>query len=255
VLYLACDRPNQIARAMRRSVTEADRAILDDRLAVWQGPPPADLAKHPDTLLALCREADADTVVIDSLKDVALGLSDDEVGAGLNRAMQTAIVEGVEVVGLHHQRKGQGASKPTTLEDVYGSTWITAGAGSVLLLWGSAGDWLVELTHLKQPASVVGPLQLEHDHDAGTTTVTRGPVDALVMLRNAPTGLTSTDLAQVAKDGAKPTRNDVRRARRTLDRLVDSGHAHREEPQAGGAAGTTPARYYLVDDRHRMDTP
>ncbi len=53
-LYLACDRPSQIARVMRRSVSEADRAVLDDRLLVWRGPPPADLAKHPERR---CRSA------------------------------------------------------------------------------------------------------------------------------------------------------------------------------------------------------
>jgi hypothetical protein len=34
---------------------------------------------------------------------------------------------------------------------------ITAGAGSVVLLWGAAGDPIVEWRHLKQPAAEVGP--------------------------------------------------------------------------------------------------
>ena len=58
----------------------------------------------------------------------------------------------IEVVVSHHQRKATGYNKkPTTLADVYGSTWLTAGAGSVVLLWGEAGDPIVELTHLGSP--------------------------------------------------------------------------------------------------------
>jgi replicative DNA helicase len=41
VLYLACDRPAQVQRALARLVSEDDRQILDERLVVWKGPPPA----------------------------------------------------------------------------------------------------------------------------------------------------------------------------------------------------------------------
>jgi hypothetical protein len=77
VLYLAMDRPKQIARSFRRMVGEAWRDELDHRLVVWQGPPPYDLARHPALLLHLCEQAGADTVIVDSLKDAAIGLSDD----------------------------------------------------------------------------------------------------------------------------------------------------------------------------------
>jgi replicative DNA helicase len=39
ILYLACDRPAQIQRAMRRVFTEEHRELLEERLAIWQGPP------------------------------------------------------------------------------------------------------------------------------------------------------------------------------------------------------------------------
>ncbi len=65
------DRPQQAARSFRRMVGEGWRSELDDRLAVWQGPPPYDLAKHPTMLLTLACEAGADSVVFDSLKDAA----------------------------------------------------------------------------------------------------------------------------------------------------------------------------------------
>lgn len=246
VLYLAADRPRQIVRSLRRMVTEADRAALNDRLVIRPGPPPRDLAANPELLLQLCREADAGTVIIDSLKDVAVGLSDDKVGSGLNLAIQYAIAADIEVGSLHHQRKGQNGEKAKRLEDVYGSTWLTAGAGSVVLLWGTAGDPLVELVHLKQPADAVGPLKLFHDHDRGVTTLERGEVDPLRVLEARPSGLTAGDLAILMFDGRSPTDSDRKRAKRQLDRLVTRGFARCDESSRGGEGGTQPARYYPI---------
>jgi hypothetical protein len=61
-------------------IGEEHRPQLHEHLTVWQGPPPHDLAKHPSLLLELCKQASADAVIVDSLKDAAVGLSDDEVG-------------------------------------------------------------------------------------------------------------------------------------------------------------------------------
>lgn len=247
VLYLAMDRPAQIARALRRHFTPDERQVLDDRLVIWKGPPPADVAKSPGILVELCRQADADTLVIDSVKDAAIKLSDDETGAAFNRAVQAVTVEGTEVVCLHHQRKGQGGEKPKSLEDVYGSTWLTAGAGSVLLLWGKAGDPIVELHHLKQPAADVGPLTLTHDHAAGTTTIARG-WDALEWLRHrGPMGGTAKDAAIQLYEKSTPTDNERRKAQRRLDALVERGLATRTEAVRGGADGTQAARYQAAD--------
>lgn len=246
-LYLAMDRPRQIRRAMRRLFNETHRALLNERLVVWEGPLPLDLGKTPITLLELVEHVHAKTVIIDSLKDAAVKLSDDEVGGNLNRALQHCVTAGIEVLGLHHQRKGQGGTKPTTLEDVYGSTWITAGAGSVILLWGAAGDLLIELTHLKQPAAEVGPLKIEHNHDQGRSTVYRGQVDPLIFLTNAGSnGVTTTQLAQVMFEKPKVSENERKKAQRQLDRLVDSNQAQRTEAVAGGIGGSIPARYYLT---------
>lgn len=245
-LYLAMDRPDQIARALRRLYTADDRQLLDDRLVVWKGPPPADVARNPGILLELCRLADADTLVIDSVKDAAIKLSDDETGSAFNRAVQAVTVEGIEVVCLHHQRKGQGGDKPNTLADVYGSTWLTAGAGSVLLLWGAAGDHEVELIHLKQPVADIGPLKVVHDHGAGTTTISRG-WDPLTWLRHkgAPGG-TATEAARQMAEKSQPNENDRRKAERKLDRLVRDGLATKIDGTKGGAGGTTPARYHAL---------
>jgi 5S rRNA maturation endonuclease (ribonuclease M5) len=258
VLFLACDRAAQIARVFRRLVDHlhVDRKALDERLVFWSGPPPRDLAKHPDTLTEMCRDAgaDVDSVWLDAVKDVAVGLTDDEVGSGLNMAMQTAVAEGIQVGGNHHQRKGRDGKKPDTLEDVYGSTWITAGCGSVVLLWGNAGDPIVSLTHLKQPAAEVGPWQVEHDHLTGLSLVFRGQIDPLRVLQNhGARGITAMQLARVMYEKESPTDNERRKAQYQLDRLRKSGLAQRDEPKEGGLTGTTAARYFPADppETHR----
>jgi replicative DNA helicase len=152
-------------------------------------------------------------------------------------------------MGLHHQRKGQGGSKPTTLEDVYGSTWITAGAGSVLLLWGAAGDPIVELRHLKQPASEVGPLKIETDHFTGRSILFRGQVDALLIMRRAANGIAAAELARLMFECEKPNDNQRKKAQRTLDRLVRDGLAHKTDYVPAGDGGAIAARYHAFSIR------
>jgi|GEM_PF-1253670 len=250
VLYLAMDRPNQIARAMGRYFGPEHADVLGRQLVVWRGPLPADLGKHPDTLLEVVKKANCGTVFIDSLKDAAVKLSDDEVGGNLNRAIQTCIAEGIEVCGSHHQRKQPSgdSKKPTNLDEVYGSTWITSGAGSVVMLWGAAGDPIVELLHLKQPASVVGPMMIETDPFTGRTVVYRG-FDPLVFLRNrGAVGATAIECARAKFEKEKPTDNEANKARRLLDGLVHRNLARRADPLRGGSGGTQAARYFLVDE-------
>jgi len=248
VLLLACDRPAQIRRALARLVTEADRQVLDDRLVVWPGPPPKDLAAMPELLVHMARAAGADSVFLDSLKDVALGLSDDAVGAGLNRALQACVAESIQVSGLHHQRKGVGGARPKTLEDLYGSTWIAAGAGSVVLLWGQAGDPIVELVHLKQPAEEVGPLKIEHDHHAGTSTVTGG-FDTLRYLTLRPGGATTINVARAMFEKTDPTDAEQAKARRQLERLVLEGLATTLGGGVSGGTGGTSGKVFVAVDR------
>lgn len=222
-LYLAMDRPRQAARSFRRMVGDSWRAELDERLVVWQGPPPGDLAKHGGLLLDLCRKADADTVIVDSLKDAAVGLTDDEVGSSYNRARQTAATAGVQIVELHHNRKTVGGVKAghPTIDDLYGSTWLPSGAGSVLLLTGAPGDPIVGLHHIKQPASEVGPLKVIHDHDTGRSTV--HDATDLVQVAKAVGGISALDAARALFDTDKPSASDKEKARRRLDRLARSG--------------------------------
>ncbi|MCD9879170.1 DnaB-like helicase N-terminal domain-containing protein [Streptomyces guryensis] len=248
VLYLAMDRPRQIARAMDRRVFPADEKILRERLVVWEGPLPATLDKEPDLLADLAAAHRADTIVIDSLKDAVSTMVDDSLAVAFHNARMRALRGGVEILELHHQRKAT-ADAPRgqrpALDQVYGSTWFTAGAGSVLFVTGRAGDPAVTLHHLKTPTGEVGPLDVTHDHVRGTTTVdpTKDPA---VLLRNAPGGMTARDLAGILIGGGEPERADVEKARRHLGRLVDSGLATRADGVAGGAGGGQQTRYYAT---------
>ncbi|MEB8343910.1 DnaB-like helicase N-terminal domain-containing protein [Streptomyces endophyticus] len=246
VLYLAMDRPKQIAKAMARRVFDTDEKILQDGLVVWQGPLPATLDKEPDLLADLAAAHQADTIVIDSLKDAVSTMVDDSLAVAFHNARMRALRGGVEILELHHQRKAT-ADAPRgqrpALDQVYGSTWLTAGAGSVLFVTGRAGDPAVTLHHLKTPTGEVGPLDVTHDHKRGTTTVDPSR-DPAALLRNAVNGMTVRELAAVLTGGAEPERADVEKARRHLTRLVDSGLATKADGIAGGTGGGQQARYY-----------
>jgi replicative DNA helicase len=225
VLYLALDRPRQAARSMRRMVTEADRATLEARLVVWEGALPFNMVNEPERLLAFAQEHEAGTVIIDTLKDVAASLSDETTGQAINTALQLCVAEGVEAASLHHQRKAQGDNKrPRKLADVYGSRWLTAGCGSVVMLWGEAGDPIVEFTHLKQPVEEVGPLTLLHDNATGRTTLAHSS-DVGDLLESATAPLTVKDIATSLFHVREPKENDLAKARRRLHAAAAEGRA------------------------------
>lgn len=236
-LYVAADRPKQISRSFRRMVTEEHRAVLAERLVVWRGPPPFDLATDPQRLVGWVRSAaggEIGTVVLDSLKDMVSDLSKEDIGHRVARALGALVGEGVETLAVHHQRKATSENRvPRKLADVYGSTWITAGAGSVLLLWGEPGDPLVELRHLKQPVEEVGPLVLAHDHMRGQVRVqTR---DLAQLVAQAPEGLSAGEAAKQLYGRSRATNAEREKARRRLDSLVDAGILRRQPGTPGGS--------------------
>ena len=224
VLYVAADRPEQARRSGRRMVSEADRRALE-WLRVWRGPLPFDLVTHPERLARFAADHDAGTLVLDSLKDVALDLSQDETGSRVAHAFQHVVAAGVELVALHHPRKeGTDGRKSRSLADVYGSRWIPAACGSVILLWGDAGDPLVELSHAKPPVAEVGPLTLAHDHARGRTVV-HDVTDLLELVRAARDGLTAPEAARAVYGAGRPSQAQIEKARRRLDRLSDDAAA------------------------------
>lgn len=110
VLYVAADRPRQIARSMARMVTEADRVALAD-LLVWRGALPFDLASEPDRMVPFLKAIGGIShVVIDSLSAVSLRLAEDEGGLSIRRALDQATAAGYELAVVHHDRKRAGAS-------------------------------------------------------------------------------------------------------------------------------------------------
>lgn len=178
VLYLAMDRPRQAARSFRRMVEPRDRAVLDERLVIWRGPLPIDIMKTGELGLWVREQCpDVDTVVVDSVKDFAGGrsMSDDAVGGGVNAAWQELIADNIELLLLHHERKAaSGTSRTPTLDNIFGSTLLTSGLGSVIALSGDPGSDEVTAHHVKQPAETIGPLDLRHLHKQGVTEVVNG---------------------------------------------------------------------------------
>jgi hypothetical protein len=247
-LYLAMDRPRQARRSLRRLFTTADRDILDDKLRLWQGPPPADLARWPTMLATLAELADADTIVVDSLKDAALKLSEDETGSGWNRARQLAIDAGAELIELHHPRKAQSDNKkPSKLEDLYGSRWITSGAGSVISLWGDPGDLVVEFTHLKAPAAQAGPWQMGIDPAAGTVHLEQPAVDLVEQIRHrGGHGITATIAASLLFGTDKPTASQVKKAGYRLDKKVADGVLSKRPGERGGGQDRAVTTWFLA---------
>lgn len=224
VLYLAMDRPRQIARSLRRQFGPDDRDILSERLVVWEGPPPRDLAANPTLLAKMARYYRAGVVVIDSLKDAAVRLAEDAVGAQWNRARQHLLSQGCQLLELHHSTKRGPAGAPITgVADVYGSTWLTSGCGSIILLVGEPGDPIVSFRHVKQPAEEVGPFQLLHDQSCGHLSIDF-QVDLLELVRlNGVDGLTAKEAAAAITGKDKPSGADVEKARRRLNQKVTEG--------------------------------
>lgn len=250
VLYLAMDRPQQIARSMARMVTETDYPALDERLMVHMGPLPIDPLGEPHALADWIEGyagGGYSAVFVDSYKDLAPGLADDLPGTQLNLAMQEVLARGIEWVGLHHNRKGEGRAARSDLDisDVYGSRWITGGAGSVLVINGDAGAQNVELHHVKQPDESLGKFLVRHDRLTGRSVRVTGemtPIAALYELGTA--GGTARDVAALVYPG-EDVDAVVNRVRKALDRLVDKEVARTEKGQTT-ASGKTGNRYWAV---------
>jgi replicative DNA helicase len=224
VLYLAQDRPMQAARAFRRLVGLMDRADLDAALKVvdW---PLGPLDNDPRLLLEVAERNEADTVMVDSLKDVVNEPSSERSGQAIKQAYQIAIAGGVETAILHHDRKQAQDSRPRRLlklADVYGSRLAVAGCGSVIALNGTSGDPVIELRHLKQPAGEVGPLKVVFNFETGELNLYQGG-DLLQILAAAKDGLTVQDAARILYETSTPSNSERERARRKLKTLVTRG--------------------------------
>lgn len=243
VLWLMMDRPQQIMRSLKRQFDSSERSLINQKLKRWVGPPPVDFALDKDVIVRLAQKANADFVVIDSVKDAAIGLAKDEVGASYNRTRQRALAEGIQLLELHHLVKnGANGDPPNNLAGIYGSGFLTNGAGSVILIWGEAGDPIVEFKHLKQPADVVGQgWKLHHNQETGRTVIGNS-VDLLGLVNVSGEGITALDAAKSIFETAKPTAAQKEKARRSLNRLADEGKVICIEP----AKKTEAVRYCKI---------
>lgn len=248
VLYLAMDRPAQAARALNRQFKPEHREVLDDRLVIWKGPPLEDMARKPEVLLRMAEDAGAETVYLDSIKDAAIGLSEDAVGAGYNRARQMLLAEGRQLCELHHLTKtGTKDSKSgdADITAIYGSAWLTNGAGSVLVLNGSPTSTKVRAQHQRKPAEAVPDLTIDHDHRRGEMTV-RARVDLEHLAETASkdgSGLSAKVAAAHMFGVEEPDRNQVESGRRALEALARDGKLATKPGTKGGTNGGTPTTW------------
>jgi replicative DNA helicase len=244
VLYLAMDRPKQSARALRRIFTAEHRDLLDARLIVRKGPLPEQITSDPTVFARLAAEHDAGLVIVDGLKDATSELNGDEAGLACNQAMQSVIAAGRELVVLHHLRIGVGGGKPS-LDDLYGSTWICAGAGSIIALQGTAGDVKVKLHHLKAPVEAVGPWDVALNPANGTLSRVRSDDLERIVLAFGASGADARQVA-LALYGGDPTEAMLQRVARELNKRAGRGDFVVKHGKRGGKNGSQPHRYFAT---------
>ena len=126
---------------------------------------------------------------------------------------------------------------------MYGSTWITSGAGSVLCLWGPAGDTLLSLRHLKQPEEHVGPFTVEVNHLTGDVSRVGAREPLGVVREAAEVGATARDVASACR-GAESSA-DLQWAQRLLADLERRGLLVRQKR----AKVTDPDRFRVRHSR------
>jgi hypothetical protein len=263
-LYLAMDRPQQIKRSILRMINAASggnpkeakriEQILRKRVIFYWGRPPVKADETPEVFAQwITRHGqNPSTLYNDSVKDMCAGLTGDENGLGFNSAVQLVLESGTEVVSNHHQRKATSDNKkPNTLSDVYGNGWLTAGHGSVILLWGKPGAKTVELSHLKQPQETVGPLTVSHAHTTGNSSQVDIKTTVLSMATNAGSaGITEAQCVKKIFDIESDDDNyavSKKRVRRQLDAMVaDKLLTYTKGTRGGSQGGGTAARWRVT---------
>jgi replicative DNA helicase len=241
VFYLAADRPRQLRRAMRRFARPEWREVFADRLVLHEGPLPVDITTPAgkDWVADQAQHHKADTVIVDSVKDVCPSPSEDGPANGYNLARQECIARRIEWLEGHHNRKASdGNRKPNKLDDVYGSRWLTGGAGSVLCLWGEAGDRIIELTQLKSPAGYFNPTQVEINFSTGGLSIPGSARTAIGTAVSLTTGAPRSVLealargpeeGMTAKRVAEMMQRTEAAVRKQLERHVTRAEVYRDD--------------------------
>lgn len=239
VLYIAADRPRQAMRSLRRMVDPTLHGhILRERLAIehyrqlWAG------EDDKDMLYRAARQVNAGAIFIDSSKDLAAGpLKDEGPAKGLMDGIQVTIANGIEVVMLHHPRKitQDRAERDLSIDDVYGSAWIAAGVGSVLLVNGDVGTGVVQVSQLKAPATFIQPLEASIDYHTGRV-VAATKFGVMEWMRLHCERKKTSEIAQFMnklEPEDRPTDAQRKAAERLLQDLIVSGELTREKQGNG----------------------
>lgn len=166
--YMALDRADQIRQSVMRMIPEdADSEAIERLLVTDNIPPHVDL-RQPETFITWLNDQGSEAVVMDSAKDLGFDLNDSSEGQAFNYLVQAVLRAKIQVLVLHHSRKvPRGDKKPLTLNDLHGSQWVAAGAGSVLMLDGVAGPEPKKLFHVKPLTVPMPPLRLSLDAETG----------------------------------------------------------------------------------------
>lgn len=224
ILYLAMDRPAQIARAMARIAKPKHYDLLEEKLKVHRGPLPVAITTHPEWLLEQCMENNIGTVFVDSIKDAVPEASKEEYANRYNQVRQLHLSNTIQWVELHHNRKAGAENKEiTTLDDVYGSRWITAGAGSVINLHGHAGDSIIEMSQIKIPAGEFFPQNVTFNKDHGTAAFYHQISIEDVIKASGYEGCTARQIASRVFKTDHPTNNNNNIIRNKINRLMNKG--------------------------------
>lgn len=236
ILLIASDRPRQSQRGFNRMVEEADRDGLSDRLTVVWGPLTFRLDDLTQTtaLTELAEKHAAGTVIIDSLSSVASGLAQDEGGSSVNLAIGHTCASGIEVAVIHHTKKARPESPSANgLDDVYGSRWLTSGAGSVVVLAKDQND-VVKVRQWKAPFTPVGPMTFSIDYETGAISASTGR-EVMEILESEDAEFTVREVTVRWFRTESPSDGQLERARRALRKAVRDGMAVEKTPENGKA--------------------
>lgn len=234
VLYICNDRIWQVKVMMEH--------LLDDlpnpnSVRVKLGPPDVPfLDSYAFVQWVLDEYYGVTCVVLDSIKDMLPNPNDADMVFQYNMTRQMLLAHGVDVIEIHHLRKnGNGKTKkedaePNSIDDVLGSSLITAGSGSVFLMTRDSGG-LVKMTHVKTPQKPLPPMFLDHDYDRWTTHVHIAPskmsalnqtvIDAITQA--GATGLTVAQIVAITNVSQAQVYRCLRLAK---DSLVKQGTAY-----------------------------
>jgi len=261
VVYLALDRPRQVARLLA-AMFEGQPDEVRSRMLVIRAPAleavQAGRAAFLEWLLAQVDGRPIGLAILDSLKDVMLKPTSDEE-AGRWHVIRSAIVGELDVplIELHHLKK---RTEEGGNDSVFGSALLTAGPGSILQIHGRPGDGDYLLEHTKMPAWQQPPLKITHHYGTeglwwsevlGTQS---DDVEAAVFAAG-DAGATVPELVERIVDERKPAARR-KMIQRELKRLAAARRVHEVlGTDAPTSLGGRPASRWIHGEATPSETP